>query len=106
MPGPYLGGESGPLFWGAECAVDKVEVGAAFFQCVYLKVVPSAPLMKAHEVAAAAFGVTPGRGPGQPYMPHLSLVYGDSTTLTAEAKAAAAAAVGPARYCSPCHRMT
>lgn len=27
-------------------------------------------------MAAAAFGVPAGNGPGKPYMPHLSLVYG------------------------------
>uniref|UniRef100_A0A6U3KAG2 Cyclic phosphodiesterase n=1 Tax=Mantoniella antarctica TaxID=81844 RepID=A0A6U3KAG2_9CHLO len=85
-----LGAEAGPLFWGAECAVDDVAVGEAYFQCVYLRMQPSPQLAKAHEMAAAAFGVPVGNGPGVPYMPHLSLMYGDQHS--AEDKAAAAVA--------------
>ena len=86
-----LGSETGPLFWGAECAVDDVGVGDIFFQCVYLLMRPTPQLMKAHELAAAAFGVTPGNGPGKPYMPHLSLVYGESFSPEEKEGAAAAA---------------
>jgi hypothetical protein len=51
--------------------------GEVYFQCVYLRMVPTDQLNRAHELAATAFGVVPGNGGGRPYMPHLSLVYGD-----------------------------
>ena len=71
-----LGSEGGPLFWGAECVTEDADVGEMFFQCVYLRMHPSPQLAKAHEMAAAVFGIPSGNGPGKPYMPHLSLVYG------------------------------
>lgn len=85
-----LGSEAGPLFWGAECEVQDVAIGQAYFQCVYMRMVPSSQLAKAHEMAAAAFGIPAGNGLGKPYMPHLSLVYGDLTAEEREGVAAAA----------------
>ena len=70
-----LAAPEGPLFWGAECAVRGAESATTFFQCVYLAVVPSAPLTKAAEIARQHVGLEPA-----PYVPHLSLVYGDLST--------------------------
>ena len=60
-----------------ECRVLDATAGEVYFQCVYLRMVPTDQLNRAHELAATAFGVVPGNGGGRPYMPHLSLVYGD-----------------------------
>ena len=54
-----------------------VTKGDRFHQCVYMRVEPNDQLATAHAIAAEAFGVKAGNGGGSPYMPHLSLVYGD-----------------------------
>ena len=68
-----LASTAGPL----ECRALDATAGEVYFQCVYLRMVPTDQLNRAHELAATAFGVVPGNGGGRPYMPHLSLVYGD-----------------------------
>lgn len=73
-------------------------MGEMYYQCVYIRMTPSPQLAKAHEMAAAAFGVPSGNGPGKPYMPHLSLVYGDS--FSAEAGSPRAESYEP-RGCDP-----
>ena len=57
----------------------EMSTGTRIHQCVYLRYVPDARLNEAHVMAANAFGVEPGNGGGAPYVPHLSLVYGDLT---------------------------
>ena len=43
-----------------------------YFRCLFVRVVPAAPILKAHRAAQAAFRLR-----DQPaYMPHVSLVYG------------------------------
>jgi hypothetical protein len=82
----------GPL----RCDAMEVSAGTRFHQCVYLCVVPTEQLANAHALAARAFGLEPGNGGGAPYMPHLSLVYGDLTETERECarKDAAAALLG------------
>jgi hypothetical protein len=82
----------GPL----RCDAMEVSAGTRFHQCVYLRVVPTEQLANAHALAARAFGLEPGNGGGAPYMPHLSLVYGDLTETEREhaRKDAAAALLG------------
>ena len=82
----------GPL----RCDAMEVSAGTRFHQCVYLCVVPTEQLANAHALAARAFGLEPGNGGGAPYMPHLSLVYGDLTETEREhaRKDAAAALLG------------
>ena len=82
----------GPL----RCDAMEVSAGTRFHQCVYLRVVPTEQLANAHALAARAFGLEPGNGGGAPYMPHLSLVYGDLTETERERarKDAAAALMG------------
>ena len=62
------------------CDAVEVTCGDRYHQCVYIAMKPTYELLKAHELAAVAFGVAPGNGNGTPYMPHLSLVYGDLTS--------------------------
>ena len=70
----------GPL----RCDAMEVSAGTRFHQCVYLRVVPTEQLANAHALAARAFGLEPGNGGGAPYMPHLSLVYGQLTDAQRE----------------------
>jgi hypothetical protein len=70
----------GPL----RCDAMEVSAGTRFHQCVYLRMVPTEQLANAHALAARAFGLEPGNGGGAPYMPHLSLVYGDLTDAQRE----------------------
>ena len=51
---------------------------------LYLRMVPTEQLANAHALAARAFGLEPGNGGGAPYMPHLSLVYGQLTDAQRE----------------------
>ena len=66
------------------CDAMEVSAGTRFHQCVYLRVVPTEQLANAHALAARAFGLEPGNGGRAPYMPHLSLVYGDLTETERE----------------------
>ena len=70
----------GPL----RCDAMEVSAGTRFHQCVYLRMVPTEQLANAHALAARAFGLEPGNGGGAPYMPHLSLVYGQLTDAQRE----------------------
>ena len=45
-----------------ECRVLDATAGEVYFQCVYLRMVPTDQLNRAHELAATAFGVVPGNG--------------------------------------------
>ncbi len=45
--------------------------GDQYFQCVFFKTQETPALMNAHELAKKLFGMAPN-----PYMPHLSLLYG------------------------------
>lgn len=58
-----------------------------YFRCLFIRVIPTTPIMEAHQAAREAFGLQK-----QPsYMPHLSLVYGN---LRIEAKKEIAATLG------------
>eukprot|EP00123_Amoebidium_parasiticum_P011021 comp20468_c0_seq1/m.26080 comp20468_c0_seq1/g.26080 ORF comp20468_c0_seq1/g.26080 comp20468_c0_seq1/m.26080 type:complete len:184 (-) comp20468_c0_seq1:90-641(-) len=61
-------------------------VGQLYFQCVYAKVDPTAEVLEANKLARDAFS----KHSDPPYMPHLSLVYGD---VDEEVKQRAAAEV-------------
>ena len=69
-----------------------VTKGERFHQCVYMRVEPNDQLATAHAIAAEAFEVKAGNGGGSPYMPHLSLVYGDLPESDKDACVAEAAA--------------
>jgi 2'-5' RNA ligase len=55
-----------------ELSLEKAEVSDTFFQCIYLRVAESAPLLDFRRKVARTF-----QRPEKPYMPHLSLLYGD-----------------------------
>ena len=44
-----------------------------YFRCLFIRAEETAPLMGAHRIAAESFS----RQPDSPFMPHLSLMYGD-----------------------------
>ncbi|XP_030512828.1 cyclic phosphodiesterase-like [Rhodamnia argentea] len=53
--------------------VDRVATGTFFYQCVYLLLRPTAEVVEASDRCSAHLGY---KSP-TPYMPHLSLLYGD-----------------------------
>lgn len=55
-----------------EVALVRPHCSTTYFQCVFLLAEPHTALLSLHADAAAAFDHDPG-----PYVPHLSLVYGD-----------------------------
>ncbi|KAI6705558.1 hypothetical protein NL676_008520 [Syzygium grande] len=55
--------------------VDRVATGTFFYQCVYLLIHPTAEVVEASDRCSAQLGY---KSP-TPYMPHLSLLYGDLT---------------------------
>ncbi|KAK7359168.1 hypothetical protein VNO77_01116 [Canavalia gladiata] len=55
--------------------VDRVATGTFFYQCVYLLLHPEPPLLQTNAHCTTHFGYTAST----PYMPHLSLLYGDLT---------------------------
>ncbi|KAJ4703730.1 cyclic phosphodiesterase-like [Melia azedarach] len=57
------------------CTVDRVATGTFFYQCVYLLLHPSAEVVEVSAESCARFGYKAS----PPYMPHLSLLYGDLT---------------------------
>lgn len=56
-------------------AVDRVATGTFFYQCVYLLLRPTAEVVEASDRCCAFLGYKSNT----PYMPHLSLLYGDLT---------------------------
>lgn len=56
-------------------SVDRVATGTFFYQCVYLLVHPTAEVVVASSHCTGRFGYKNST----PYMPHLSLLYGDLT---------------------------
>lgn len=56
-------------------SVDRVATGTFFYQCVYLLVHPTAEVVEASSHCTGRFGYKNST----PYMPHLSLLYGDLT---------------------------
>ncbi|KDP21161.1 hypothetical protein JCGZ_21632 [Jatropha curcas] len=55
--------------------VDRVVTGTFFYQCVYLLLHPTPEVVEASESSSGHFGYKRST----PYMPHLSLLYGDLT---------------------------
>lgn len=55
--------------------VDRVATGTFFYQCVYLLLRPTAEVVEASDRCCAFLGYKSNT----PYMPHLSLLYGDLT---------------------------
>lgn len=68
--------------------LDDVGYLDEYFRCLFIRVVPTAPIMEANRAAREAFGLRKDFG----YMPHLSLVYGN---LALDEKKAIADALGP-----------
>ncbi|CAI7879440.1 unnamed protein product [Closterium sp. NIES-54] len=67
--------------------VMELAAGRLFFQCVYLKMLPSKEVLHVHNEAVEVMGMD--RNSVAAYMPHLSLIYGDlSDAQKQEAKAA------------------
>ncbi|KAK7400205.1 hypothetical protein VNO78_11405 [Psophocarpus tetragonolobus] len=62
-----------------QVTVDGVSTGSFFYQCVYLRLRPDPHLLETSAHCCTHFGYTNSA----PYMPHLSLLYGD---LSDEAK--------------------
>jgi len=58
-----------------------------YFRCLFVSVVPTSPILKAHQAAREAFEIRDK----SPYSPHLSLVYGE---LRIETKKGIAAGLG------------
>ncbi|KAK3431108.1 hypothetical protein EUGRSUZ_E02848 [Eucalyptus grandis] len=56
-------------------AVDRVATGTFFYQCVYLLLRPTAEVVETSDHCSAHLGYERPT----PYMPHLSLLYGDLT---------------------------
>ncbi|XP_057949731.1 cyclic phosphodiesterase-like [Malania oleifera] len=56
-------------------SVDKVDTGTFFYQCVYLLLHPTSQVKEASAHCTHYFGYKSST----PYMPHLSLLYGDCT---------------------------
>ncbi|PON54648.1 2',3'-cyclic-nucleotide 3'-phosphodiesterase [Parasponia andersonii] len=56
-------------------SVDRVATGTFFYQCVYLLIHPTAEVAEACSHCTGHFGYKSST----PYMPHLSLLYGDLT---------------------------
>ncbi|GJP56808.1 hypothetical protein CLOM_g15854 [Closterium sp. NIES-68] len=71
--------------------VMELASGRLFFQCVYLKMLPSNEVLHVHDKAVEVMGMD--RDASAAYMPHLSLIYGD---LSDDQKQEAKAAVGKA----------
>ncbi|KAL5772105.1 hypothetical protein ACOSQ2_012029 [Xanthoceras sorbifolium] len=57
------------------CTVDRVATGSFFYQCVYLLLHPTPEVAEASAHCCSHFGYKNST----PYMPHLSLLYGDLT---------------------------
>jgi len=55
---------------------EGIETGTSFFRSVFLRVHPTAELLRAHRASCEALGVTPN----QDFDPHLSLAYGHVST--------------------------
>ncbi|KAG6407247.1 hypothetical protein SASPL_130233 [Salvia splendens] len=55
--------------------VDKIATGTFFYQCVFLLLHPTPEVVEASDHSCAHFGFKRST----PYMPHLSLLYGDLT---------------------------
>ncbi|KAK7318867.1 hypothetical protein RJT34_03574 [Clitoria ternatea] len=53
--------------------VDRVATGTFFYQCVYLLLHPQSQLLQTNQHCCSHFSYTTST----PYMPHLSLLYGD-----------------------------
>eukprot|EP01018_Ginkgo_biloba_P023077 Gb_07676 [translate_table: standard] len=69
------------------CRLQQVACGKHFYQCVYMLVDPTPQVMQANLHASRCFGILENP---RPYMPHLSLLYGDlSDKDKQEAKAKA-----------------
>jgi len=66
------------------CRCATVEAGELYYQCVYVLMELDEGLCAAHEAARLAFSAP--ATPGERYMPHLSLLYGE---VSGEAKAQA-----------------
>ncbi|XP_057418526.1 cyclic phosphodiesterase-like [Lotus japonicus] len=58
-----------------QVTVDRVAAGTFFYQCVYLLLHPSPPVVETSAHCSNHFGYKSST----PYMPHLSLLYGDLT---------------------------
>ncbi|CAI5483683.1 unnamed protein product [Closterium sp. Yama58-4] len=72
--------------------VMELAAGQLFFQCVYLKMLPSKEVLHVHNEAVEVMGMD--RNSVAAYMPHLSLIYGDlSDAQKQEAKAASTMSV-------------
>ncbi|XP_059075297.1 cyclic phosphodiesterase-like [Cryptomeria japonica] len=56
------------------CSLTQVACGTFFYQCIYVLVDPTPQVMQANLKASHCFGIV---DKPQPYMPHLSLLYGD-----------------------------
>ncbi|KAJ0017563.1 hypothetical protein Pint_10168 [Pistacia integerrima] len=57
------------------CSVDRVATGTFFYQCVYLLIHPTTEVVEASAKSSSTFGFKSST----PYMPHISLLYGDLT---------------------------
>ncbi|KAJ0082353.1 hypothetical protein Patl1_10334 [Pistacia atlantica] len=55
--------------------VDRVATGTFFYQCVYLLIHPTTEVVEASAKSSSTFGFKSST----PYMPHISLLYGDLT---------------------------
>ncbi|CAI6005864.1 unnamed protein product [Closterium sp. NIES-64] len=67
--------------------VMELAAGRLFFQCVYIKMLPSKEVLHVHNEAVEVMGMD--RNSVAAYMPHLSLIYGDlSDAQKQDAKAA------------------
>ncbi|CAL1400796.1 unnamed protein product [Linum trigynum] len=60
---------------GYLATVDRVAAGTFFYQCVYLLLHPTSEVVEASSHCSGHFGYKSST----PYMPHLSLLYGDLT---------------------------
>lgn len=57
------------------CRLNHVARGTHFYQCVYILLHPTPEVMQANVLARRCFGISDNLV--EPYMPHMSLVYGD-----------------------------
>ena len=64
-----------------EFHLDRISHRSAYFQCVYAQLQTTPEVVRANSIARQYF---PERRSDPPYMPHLSLVYGDFSTRVKE----------------------
>ena len=74
--------------------LDGISCLDEYFRCVFVGVIPDVPILKAHQVAREIFDMDDE----QPYMPHISLVYGKLPQETKERIVAELASMTVGRF--------